>query len=131
MSEALFEHVNMTVTDPDKTASMLSTLFGWHVRWSGASKGAGYTVHVGTDTLYVALYRPSPETGVEKPEEDGSYSRAGAVNHLGILVDDLEEAEARVLELGIKTHSHQTYDPGSRFYFHDEDGIEYEVVSYA
>ena len=55
----------------------------------------------------------------------------GAVNHLGILVQDLDKAEQRVLEHGIKTHSHQTYDPGSRFYFHDHDGIEYEVVSYA
>ena len=131
MAEALFEHVNMTVTDPDKTAEMLSDLFGWHVRWKGDSKGGGYTVHVGTDTLYVALYRPAPEQFVERPGEDSSYSLAGAVNHLGILVDDLDAAETRVLEYGIKTHSHQTYDPGSRFYFHDENGIEYEVVSYA
>ena len=131
MANALFEHVNMTVSDPDATADMLARLFGWHVRWNGASKGGGYTVHVGTDSHYVALYRPAPEDTVEQTEEDGSYTRAGAVNHLGVLVEDLEEAETRVLEYGIRTHSHQTYDPGSRFYVHDADGIEYEVVSYA
>jgi len=53
------------------------------------------------------------------------------VNHFGILVDDLDAAEQRILKAGYKTHSHQTYDPGSRFYFHDHDGIEWEVVSYA
>ncbi len=32
---------------------------------------------------------------------------------------------------GSQTHSHADYEPGRRFYFHDEDGIEFEVVSYA
>lgn len=127
MTEVLLEHVNMTVSDPDRTASMLRDLFGWRVRWSGGSKAGGYSVHVGTGARYVALYRPSGAVA----EPGDSYSRAGAVNHIGVLVEDLAAAEARVLEHGIKTHSHQTYDPGSRFYFHDADGIEYEVVSYA
>lgn len=131
MKEGLFEHVNMTVTDPDKTAGMLAELFGWHVRWTGASLHGGYTVHVGTDTHYVALYRPSVDIRPALPDADSSYVRAGAVNHLGILVDDLDAAEDRVQTYGYKTHSHQTYDPGSRFYFHDENGIEYEVISYA
>jgi catechol 2,3-dioxygenase-like lactoylglutathione lyase family enzyme len=127
MSEVLLEHVNMTVSDPDRTAAMLADVFGWKVRWSGGSKGGGYTVHVGGKERYVALYKPAGA-----PEGVGdSMQRAGAVNHIGVLVDDLGAAEARVLKHGIKTHSHQTYEPGSRFYFHDEDGVEYEVVSYA
>ena len=31
---------------------------------------------------------------------------------------------------GVLEHSHGDYDPGRRFYFHDVDNIEYEVVSY-
>lgn len=128
MAEALFEHVNLTVSDPDRTADMLVSVFGWHVRWSGPSLGGGKTVHVGTDTHYVALY----SVGQPKPlGSNENYKIAGAINHLGILVDDLAAAEQTVLAAGIETHSHQTYDPGSRFYFHDHDGIEYEVVSYA
>ena len=127
MKPGLFEHVNMTVSDADKTAEMLTTLFEWKVRWSGDSIHGGRSVHVGTDTHYIALYTP-PKT----PQAPGNnYDRSGAVNHVGILVDDLDSAEKRVLAAGIQTHSHQTYDPGSRFYFHDHDGIEYEVVSYA
>ena len=126
MTQGLLEHVNMTVSDPDRTAAMLGELFGWHVRWSGASLGGGRTVHVGDEDRYVALYSPAHDT--EGPGK--SYTRHGAVNHLGILVEDLPAAERKVLSLGIKTHNHQTYDPGSRFYFHDADGIEYEVVSY-
>ena len=33
MSIAKFEHVNVTVSDPKKTASMLTRLFGWKVRF--------------------------------------------------------------------------------------------------
>lgn len=127
MKQGLFEHVNMTVSDPDRTAKMLVDLFDWKVRWRGPSKGNGLTVHVGTDDGYVALYT------VGEPERmsEESYHRVGAVNHLGILVDDLDATEKRVLAAGIETHSHQVYEPGARFYFHDHDGIEIEVVSYA
>ncbi|MEZ5945867.1 MAG: VOC family protein [Hyphomonas sp.] len=127
MKPAIFEHVNVTVSDPKKTAAMLVDLFGWHVRWEGPSKYSGYTVHVGTEEEYVALYALPEQERLEKE----SYYRTGAVNHFGILVDDLAGAEQRILKAGYETHSHQTYDPGSRFYFHDHDGIEWEVVSYA
>ena len=127
MKPALFEHVNVTVSDPKKTAAMLVGLFGWHVRWEGPSKYDGYTVHVGTDEEYLALYALPKQ---DRPDQE-SYYRTGAVNHFGILVDDLAGAEKRILDAGYETHSHQTYDPGSRFYFHDHDGIEWEVVSYA
>ena len=128
MSKAILEHVNLTVSDPDKTADMLDQMFGWKIRWSGASLNNGRTVHVGNDHDYVALYRTGNPKALGESE---NYAIAGAVNHLGILVDDLDAAEQRVLDFGIKTHSHQTYEPGSRFYFHDHDNIEYEVVSYA
>ncbi len=128
MSKAILEHINMTVSDPDKTAGMLGDLFGWKVRWSGDSIHGGRTVHVGNEADYVALYSVGSPRALTENE---TYRLAGAVNHLGILVDDLAAAEKRILDYGIKTHSHQTYEPGSRFYFHDHDGIEYEVVSYA
>ncbi|WP_291077149.1 VOC family protein [Hyphomonas sp.] len=127
MSIAKFEHVNVTVRDPKKTASMLTKLFGWKVRWEGPSKYDGYTVHVGTDEDYIALYTLPRQ---DQPEEE-SYYRTGAVNHFGILVEDLDATEQKILDAGYRTHSHQTYDPGSRFYFHDHDNIEWEVVSYA
>jgi catechol 2,3-dioxygenase-like lactoylglutathione lyase family enzyme len=128
MKQGLFEHVNMTVTDPDKTAQMLVDVFDWKVRWSGDSIHNGRSVHVGTEDAYVAFYAVGTPRQLAEGE---NYRLAGAINHLGILVDDLDAAEQRILAKGIKTHSHQTYDPGSRFYFHDHDGIEYEVVSYA
>ena len=46
------------------------------------------------------------------------------------MVDDLDAVEARAEALGFKPFGHGDYEPGRRFYILDEDGIEFEVVSY-
>ena len=122
----MLEHANVTVTDPEASAAMLGRIFDWHVRWEGPSLMGGRTVHVGSDTHYVALYTPP-----ESPEPAASADRRGGLQHLGVLVDDLDAIERKVRAEGIEPHSFMTYEPGSRFYFDDPDGIEYEVVSYA
>lgn len=123
------EHVNVTVADPKATAAMLSDLFGWHTRWEGsAMNGAGYTVHVGHDDSYVAVY--SGSGGLSETGSDASYVTRGAMNHIGVVVDDLAATEAKVKALGYEPHSHANYEPGQRFYFHEENGIEIEVISY-
>ena len=125
MAVAKLEHVNVTVSDPLRTAEMLCRLFDWHIRWRGASQMGGSSVHVGTAEDYVALY--TPET---RPLQHADSDAKGGLNHIGIVVDDLDAAERRVLDAGYHTHSHYDYEPGRRFYFDDEDGIEFEVVSY-
>lgn len=125
MQKAALEHVNFTVTDPKETATRLCTLFGWHIRWEGEAINKGYTVHVGSDTSYLAIYsRGTPAA------PSNSYETRGGLNHIGIVVDDLEAAEARIKAAGYETHSHAAYEPGRRFYFHDADDIEFEVISY-
>ena len=127
---AQLEHANITVSDPQKTAAMLIDLFGWHIRWEGAAMaGAGYTVHVGSDQSYVALYSGN-DPAQTVPKADASYGTRGALNHLGVVVDDLDAVEARVKAMGLTAHSHADYEPGRRFYFHDPDGVEIEVISY-
>lgn len=119
MRPAQIEHVNYTVADPKRTAQTLVDLFGWHVRWEGPARGNGYTVHVGTEDAYLALYANGTRPGM------------GRLNHVGVMVDDLEGAEQRVLAAGLEPYSHEDYAPGRRFYFRDDEGVEYEVVSYA
>ena len=59
-----------------------------------------------------------------------NYSAPG-VNHFGFVVEDLDEARRRLLELGVTPGDEQDYDPGRRLYFYDPDGIEVELVEYA
>ena len=126
--KAVLEHVNITVSDPAKTAEMARQLFGWHIRWEGPSMdGAGYTIHVGTDDSYVAVY----SQGSPKAAGISRYDQKAGLNHVGIVVDDIDATEAAVREFGITPHNHADYEPGRRFYFEDHDGVEWEVVSYS
>lgn len=123
----MLEHVNVTVSDLDRSVALVTGLFGWEVRWRGEAKDGGETAHVGDKGTYVALYR--------HPKQDGAafdtYRTKGGLNHIGVVVDDLAAVEARVREAGLTPHSHADYEPGERFYFDDHDGTEWEVVSYS
>lgn len=119
---AVLEHVNVTVRDPRATAETLAALFGWRVRWEGAAKDDGFTVHVGSDASYLALYRPAPGN----PPPIGP----DRLNHIAVTVDDLDAVEKRVKARGYEPFSHADYEPGRRFYFLDENGLEFEVVQY-
>ena len=120
------EHVNICVPNPRESAAILCDLFGWHVRWEGPAIDDGFTVHVGDDSGYLALYAPARALD----PEGARYTRIAGLNHIGVVVDDLHQVEARVKAAGYAPHSHADYEPGTRFYFDGPDGIEFEVVSY-
>jgi glyoxylase I family protein len=125
MTHAAIEHVNLTVRSPEQTAEMLADLFGWHIRWRGPGGINGRTIHVGSDSHYLAVYAG--------PEDHGAsvgFQKGLPLNHVGILVKDLDAVEASVIARGLTPFNHSDYTPGRRFYFFDPDGIEYEVISY-
>lgn len=123
---ARIEHVNITVADADRSAALIEKLFGWRVRWAGPAMNGGRTVHVGTDSQYLALYSPAGADGSPL-----GWTKGEPLNHVAIEVDDLDALERRVAEAGLSPFNHGDYEPGRRFYFFDPDGIEFEVVSYA
>lgn len=125
MARAGLEHVNVTVSDPQRTVDMFCDIFGWKIRWKGDAKDGGTTYHVGTDDSYVAVYSKGGTATVAN-----SYEAPGSLNHIGVVVDDLDATEARVKKAGFTPHNHGDYEPGRRFYFDDADGIEIEVVAY-
>ena len=122
MPTGYLEHVNITVSDPDATASLLEKLTGWRRRWEGPAMAGGHTIHLGNERSYVALYT--------NPQVRGEFAKGSPMNHVGVVVDDLAGAEAIVVEEGLEPFNHGDYAPGRRFYFFDRDRIEWEVVSY-
>jgi catechol 2,3-dioxygenase-like lactoylglutathione lyase family enzyme len=122
MPNGQIEHANLSVTDPERSARLFTELCGWHERWRGPSAMGGWTIHVGNSADYLALYT-SEKVG-------GNYVKGVPLNHIGLLVDDLDAAEKVVVAHGLEPFGHDDYEPGQRFYFFDWDGIEFEVVSY-
>ena len=120
---AYLEHVNITVSDIERSAALLERLLGWHIRWRGRSQLGGETIHVGSDEDYIAVYtRGAP---VDR------FAKGQPLNHVGLVVPDLDAAEDVVRAAGLEPFNHADYAPGKRFYFFDWDGIEFELVSYA
>jgi len=119
------EHVNVTVSDPERAARLMESIFGWRIRWQGPSMAGGRTIHVGSDEHYVAVY-----TDPSKTYSSDQFAKGRPLNHIGVEVDDLDDTEARVVAAGLTPFSHGDYEPGRRFYFFDPDGIKYEVISY-
>ena len=87
------EHVNITVPDPKASAAKLAQIFGWKIRWQGAAINDGFSVHIGDDESYLALYRPG------RPLEPmgETYSYVGGINHVGI--DGANTADERRIPL--------------------------------
>ena|SRR5689334_4342880 len=125
MSSPRIEHVNVTVADPERTSALMKVLFGWYIRWNGPAQNGGYTIHVGSKEQYLALH-----TAGSMARAAEAFAKGKPLNHIGVMVDDLEATEASVIAAGLKPFNHADYEPGRRFYFLDPDGIEYEVVSY-
>ena len=124
---ATLEHVNLTVGNPQATAKMLCRLFDWEVRWEGEAMDSGYTLHVGDAHSYLAVYA----TGQPEQLDVTNSHRKTGLNHIGIEVSDIRACEAGVIEAGYTTFNHASYHPGERFYFLDQDNIEFEIISYS
>ena len=120
------EHINMTVADLDRSIDFYSRLLGWKVRWRGETSSGMPAAHIGDDRCYFALFEAKDATPAPTQK---SYDFVG-LNHFGLVVDDLDSIKLLLDELGIKSTSEQTYDPGRHLYFHDPDGVEIELVQY-
>ncbi|WP_066587264.1 VOC family protein [Sphingomonas pruni] len=126
MPGTFIEHVNVTVRDPERSAKLMHDLFGWHIRWQGPAISGGRSIHVGDDRFYLAFY-----TKDGAGTADDAFRKGRPLNHIGIVVDDLDDAERRVIAAGLEPFNHGDYKPGRRFYFFDFDGTEFELVSYS
>lgn len=118
------EHVNLTVKNVDRSAAFYSDLLDFHVRWKGDLPSGAPAAHVGNDDTYLALFEARAEG-----ESPGSYDIPG-YNHMGFVVEDLDDAAGRLTKLG--TEFRGIYEESDRrsLYFNDPDGHEVELVQY-
>lgn len=118
------EHVNVTVNDLDKTLHFLTTaLPDFRVRHRQEEADRVW-LHVGNDSSYIAM------SSYGKGARDGDHG----LNHIGLVVDDVEGVQKRLLDAGYP----RGFGDGEvlehpfrrRLYFLDNDGNEYEFVEY-
>ena len=117
------EHVNLTVSDLDRSLDFYGQLLGFKLRWQGKTSDGKPVAHIGTDDSYLALFEGEPA-----PVRI-DYDSVG-FNHFGVVVDDLGSMRSRLDQLGAEIHFEGDYEPGRRIYFLDPDGYEVELVEY-
>ena len=118
------EHGNLTVRDVDSAIDFYRRVLGFHVRCRGTTTAGRPAAHVGDDRCYLALFQ-----GDRDDPGAQDYDRVG-FNHVGFVVDDIDEVKTRLESLGITLTGEADYEPGRRFYFRDPEGIEVEIVHY-
>lgn len=118
------EHVNLTVSDLERSIDFYCRLFDYRVRWRGETTDGMPAAHVGDERHYLALFETQR---TELAAQD--YHRVG-LNHFGFVVADLQAAKERLEALGVAPTMEADYHPGRRLYFLDPDAVEVELVDY-
>ena len=120
----ILEHVNLTVSDLQRSIDFYCRLLDLQVRWRTEPTEEEQQAHIGDERMYLALFQ-APQPGLAVID----YDRVG-INHFGFVVEDLVACRRRLAELQITPHYEAEYEPGRRLYFYDPDGIEVELVEY-
>ena len=68
------EHVNLTVSDIDRSVAFYSDLLDFHVRWKGEIP-SGRAVHVGNEDTYLALFESRAEGPFRETYNTPGYNR--------------------------------------------------------
>ena len=131
MNPSRLEHLNVNLTDLDRaTRALQAILPHWTVRGAGTWADDDGTLHawrhVGDDFQYLALYQ-TPSGRTLSASGGGS-----AFNHLGLVVDDIDAALARLRALGIPLDhvGGSTEHRRSAYVVIEPERLQIELVAY-
>ena len=122
------EHANLCVRDIDGMIKFLQTaLPDFFIRHDETDNDGNRWVHIGNDKTYIAL-----NNSVQKDSSDWTpYSGNPGVNHLGYMVDNVEQVRSRLRAAGyIESTVENNHLFRKRVYFYDPEGRDWEFVEY-
>jgi catechol 2,3-dioxygenase-like lactoylglutathione lyase family enzyme len=116
------DHVNISVRDLDASAGFYAALLGIELKEQGDNGTTRWCILGARDRFYVCLCEVG--SGNFQPKDIH-------INHVGFVVDDIDETVRRIQGLGLQLESGKTLDwPRSRSaYVKDPDGILIEFTN--
>lgn len=126
---ARLEHANLTVPDIDAAIDFLKAVEpAFRVLHDAGDSGGYRWVHIGAGETYLAL--EEPHEAVADARMARRYADYG-INHIGLVVDDVDAAAARLAARGYREgHRAERHPARVRRYFLDAAGFEWELVQY-
>jgi len=123
------EHVNMTVPDIDAAIRFIKIVApDFDVRKDERPSNSYRWVHIGNEAYYFALQEPHLDADPKKQFQ--TYKNYG-VNHLALVVSNVQEIEKKLLDSGYKRGIETPVEQHrKRAYFYDNAGFEWELVEY-
>ena len=119
------EHANITVNDLQESIKFFQTAFP-HFKIRGGGSEMREWIHLGDDDTYIAINQAKQSDLIA----DKNYDSIG-INHLGFVVEDVEEIANNLLSNGYKRDfPKQVEQFRIRDYFADNDGNQFEFVQY-
>ena len=119
------EHANITVSNLQEAIKFFQTAFP-HFKIRGGGNEMREWIHFGDDDTYIAINQAKQND----LKADKNYDKIG-INHLGFVVQDVEEIANNLLNNGYKRdYPKQVEQFRIRDYFADADGNQYEFVQY-
>ncbi|MGF1720863.1 VOC family protein [Vibrio kyushuensis] len=124
------EHANISVVEPKKTIAFLTAAIpSWEIRGGGKYEDAtGKQIewcHVGDDQSYIAL-----GSNGKGDAEDWTAQFTG-VKHIGIVVPNIAELEARLTEAGYELdHRGAPHPHRINAYYMEDHNIQFEFIEY-
>ena len=118
------DHINISVRDLDVSAGFYAALFGLELREQGISGGTRWCIIGAPNRFYLCL---AEVHCAEAFEPQGIH-----INHVGFVVDDIEETVRRIHQLGLRLEGNDAIVdwPRSRSaYVKDPDGILIEITN--
>jgi lactoylglutathione lyase len=117
-------HVGLNVADLDRSIDFYARIFGWDVQ----GRGDGYAFLGDDDRLVLTLWNQS--SGSFATDQPGLHHLSFQVDS----IDEVEQAEARVRELGLRLHHdgivpHGEGQSSGGIFFEDPDGIRLEIYT--
>ena len=124
------EHVNITVPDIDEAIRFFSIVApDFKVRRDEVAQDGYRWAHIANDDCYFALQESHPGA---KPEKPRTPYRNYGMNHIGLVVENLEEIEGKLRAAGYQRSIDAPIEKyRRRRYFLDRFGFEWELVEYS